>query len=75
MVQNYYSLVRKVKDLRRNYKNLTLDQKLDLLSLELKLEAKCLSASDCHTKAEKQALKSKKLEIRKHNENNQVQSK
>lgn len=65
MVQNYYSLIKKVRELRKNYKNLSIDEKLNLLNLEIKLESKCIKIKDCHTKAEKKALKNKEAKIRR----------
>lgn len=37
---NYYFLVKDIRELRRNYRNLDIEQKLRLLKLELKSEGK-----------------------------------
>lgn len=37
---NYYFLVKDIRELKRNYKNLDIDEKLKLLKLELKCEGK-----------------------------------
>ncbi|AQS04015.1 hypothetical protein [Clostridium beijerinckii] len=68
MLINYFAMLKKVREIRRNYKNLSIDEKLNLLALELKLEGKQIKANDCHTKAEKKSLKSKAAIVRKHNE-------
>lgn len=68
MVINYFAMLRRVREIRRNYKNLSIEEKLNLLNLELKLEGKQIKAIECHTKAEKKALKSKVAMVRKHNE-------
>ncbi|WP_346874220.1 hypothetical protein [Clostridium sp. UBA5988] len=39
---NYYFIVKEIKELRRNYKNLDIEQKLKLLELELKSEGKSI---------------------------------
>ena len=75
MVQNYNYLLKQIRDMRRNYKNLSIDEKLNLLNLELKIEAKYIKGNDCHTKSEKKALKTKINEIRRHNAKNNIQSK
>lgn len=37
---NYYSLLREIKELRRNYNNLDIEDKIRLLNLEIKAEGK-----------------------------------
>ncbi len=37
---NYYFLIKDIRELRRNYRNLDIEQKLRLLKLELKSEGK-----------------------------------
>lgn len=37
---NYYFLIKEIRELRRNYKDLDIEDKLRLLQLELKLEGK-----------------------------------
>ena len=37
---NYYFIVKDVRELKRNYKNLSIEEKLRLLKLELKAEGK-----------------------------------
>lgn len=74
MVQDYYSLLKRIRDIRRNYPNLSIDEKLNLLTLELKIEAKYIKGNDCHTKSEKKQLKDKVNNIRRHNANKNKQS-
>jgi hypothetical protein len=61
--------------MRRDYKLLDIDEKLNLLNLELKIESKYIKPNDCHTKSEKKKLKQKINEIRRHNAKNNIQSK
>lgn len=75
MVQDYSYLLKKVREMRRDYKNLDIDSKLKLLNLEMKIEAKYIMPNICHTKNEKSKEKEKKAEIRKHNEKNKIQDK
>lgn len=74
MIDNYFNLRTKVRKLKERYKELTIEEKIDLMSLELKLEGKDIKAIPCHTKAEKKALKRKKAQIRKHNTKYKIQS-
>lgn len=67
MVMDYYSLIKRIRDLRSKYPQLSIDEKLNLLNLELKIEAKYIKGNDCHTKSEKKQLKQKINEIRRHN--------
>lgn len=39
---NYYFIVKDIRELRRNYSNLDIDEKLRLLQLELKAEGKSI---------------------------------
>lgn len=71
MVQNYSYLLKKIREMRRDYENLDIDSKLKLLNLEMKIEAKYIMPNECHTKTEKLKDKEKKAKIRKHNENKQ----
>ena len=75
MVQDYYSLIKRIRDLRSKYPQLSLDEKLNLLNLELKIEAKYIKGNDCHTKSEKKQLKQKINEIRRHNAKNNIENK
>lgn len=75
MVQNYYAMLKQIRDLRSKYPQLSIDEKLNLLNLELKIEAKYIKGNDCHTKNEKKQLKTKINEIRRHNEKNKIQGK
>lgn len=75
MVHNYYSLLKQIRSMRSNYPNLSIEDKLKLLQLEIKLESKSLKASDAHTKSEKKKDKEKINEVRKHNEKNKKESK
>lgn len=75
MVQNYSALLKQIRNMRSNYPNLSIEDKLKLLQMELRLESKSLKASDAHTKAEKKASKTKRAIIRKHNEKNKIQGK
>ena len=59
MENNYYNLIRKLRDLRRNYKNLNIDEKIDVMNLEIKIEGKNINGDDCHTKSEKKSKKTK----------------
>lgn len=67
MPQNYYAMLKKLKEVRRNYKNLTIDEKIELLNLELRVEAICIKGSECCTRKEKRESKDKTALIRKHN--------
>lgn len=67
MVQDYYAMLKQIRNMRRDYKSLDIDSKLFLLNLELKIEAEYIKGNDFHTKAEKKALKSKTALIRRHN--------
>ena len=40
MIDNYFNLRTKVRKLKARYKELTIEEKIDLMSLELKLEGK-----------------------------------
>lgn len=75
MVQNYNYMLKKIRDMRRNYPNLTIDEKLELLNLEMKIEAKYIKPNECHTKNEKKKLKQKINEVRRHNAKNHIESK
>lgn len=75
MVHNYYSLLKQIRSMRSNYKGLSIDEKLNLLNLELKIESKYIKGNDCHTKSEKKQLKQKINEIRRHNAKNNIQGK
>lgn len=75
MVMDYYSLIKRIRELRSKYPQLSIDEKLNLLNLELKIESKYIEGNDCHTKSEKKQLKQKINEIRRHNAKNQIQSK
>jgi hypothetical protein len=57
MVYNYIQLTKKIRELRRNYKFLTIDEKLDLLQLELKVEGKKIVCSDAINRNEKRKEK------------------
>lgn len=74
MIENYFNMKTKVRKLKARYKELTIEEKIDLMSLELKLEGKDIKAIHCHTKAEKKALKRKKAQIRRHNAKYKIQS-
>lgn len=74
MIDNYFDLRTKVRMLKERYKELTIEEKVDLMKLELKLEGKDIKAIPCHTKAEKKALKLKNAQIRRHNKKNKIQS-
>lgn len=74
MIDNYFNLRTKVRKLKERYKDLTIEEKIDLMSLELKLEGKDIKAIPCHTKSEKKALKRKKAQIRSHNAKYKIQS-
>lgn len=74
MIDNYFDLRTKVRMLKERYKELTIEEKVDLMKLELKLEGKDIKAIPCHTKAEKKALKRKNAQIRRHNKKNKIQS-
>lgn len=74
MIDNYFDLRTKVRKLKERYKELTIEEKVDLMKLELKLEGKDIKAIPCHTKAEKKALKRKNAQIRRHNKKNKIQS-
>ena len=65
MVDNYFNLRTKVRKLKERYKELTIEEKVDLMKLELVLEGKDIKATPCHTKAERKALKRKKAQIRR----------
>jgi len=75
MIDNYFNLRNKARKLKDRYKELTIEEKVNLMALELKLEGKDIKATPCHTKAEKKALKRKKATIRKHNAKHKIQSK
>lgn len=75
MIDNYFNLRTKVRKLKERYNELTIEEKVDLMALELKLEGKDIKATPCHTKAEKKALKRKKATIRRHNAKHRIQSK
>ena len=75
MIDNYLNLRNKARKLKDRYKELTIEEKVNLMALELKLEGKDIKATPCHTKAEKKALKRKKATIRKHNAKHKIQSK
>lgn len=75
MIDNYFNLRTKVRKLKERYKELTIEEKVDLMALELKLEGKDIKPIPCHTKAEKKALKRKKATIRRHNAKHKIQSK
>ena len=75
MIDNYFNLRTKVRRLKERYKELTIEEKVDLMALELKLEGKDIKSTPCHTKAEKKALKRKKATIRRHNAKHRIQSK
>lgn len=75
MIDNYFNLRNKARKLKDRYKELTIEEKVNLMALELKLEGKDIKATHCHTKAEKKALKRKKATIRKHNAKHKIQSK
>ena len=74
MIDNYFNLRTKVRKLKERYKELTIEEKIDLMSLELKLEGKDIKPTPCHTKAEKKALKRKKAQVRRHNAKYKIQS-
>ena len=66
MENNYYNLVRKLRDLKRDYKNLSIDDKINVMNLEIKIEGKKISGcTEFKTKGEKRALKSKENSLRK----------
>lgn len=75
MIDNYFNLRNKARKLKDRYKELTIEEKVNLMALELKLEGKDIKATPCHTKAEKKALKRKKATIRNHNAKHKIQSK
>ena len=57
MVHNYVQLTKKIKELRRKYKFLTIDEKLELLSLELRVEGKKIKNSEAVNRTEKRKEK------------------
>lgn len=57
MVYNYVQLMKKIKELRRKYKFLTIDEKLDLLELEMRVEGKKIKSSDAINRTEKRKEK------------------
>jgi hypothetical protein len=75
MVQDYYSLIKSIRAMRRDYPNLTIEQKNLLMNMELKIEAKYIKPNECHTKSEKKKLKQKINEIRRHNAKNHIENK
>lgn len=75
MIDNYYKLKIKVRKLRERYEELTVEEKIDLVKLEMAIEGKSINPNLCHTKAEKKALKAKKAKIRKYNEKNKLKGK
>lgn len=66
MENNYYNLVRKLRDLKRNYKNLSIEDKILAMNLEIKIEGKKIKGvTEFQSKSEKKSLKSKESELRK----------
>lgn len=68
MVYNYFFLMKIIREKRRNYKLLTIDEKIDLLNLEIRVEGKRLMESDAHTKAERKKDKQRINMLRNHKE-------
>ncbi|OOP74134.1 hypothetical protein CBEIBR21_06445 [Clostridium beijerinckii] len=68
MVYNYFFLMKIIREKRRNYKLLTIDEKIDLLNLEIRVEGKRLMESDAHTKAERKKDKQRTTMLRNHKE-------
>ena len=55
---NYYFLVKDIRELKRNYKNLDIEQKLRLLKLELKCEGKNIKGkNEFVSKSDKRKIK------------------
>lgn len=66
MENNYYNLVRKLRELKRNYKNLSIDEKINVMNLEIRIEGKKIKGkTEFQSKSEKKALKSKASSLRK----------
>lgn len=71
MPQEYFSILKKIRAMRRNYKSLNIEDKILLLQLEIRSEGKRLKISDAHTKSEKERDKQKSALIRKRNRQSQ----
>lgn len=66
MENNYYNLIKKLRELKRNYKNLSIDEKINVMNLQIKIEGKKIKGiTEFKSKAEKKALKSRESELRK----------
>ncbi|WP_026887841.1 hypothetical protein [Clostridium beijerinckii] len=68
MVYNYFYLMKEIREKRRKYKFLSIDEKIDLLNLEMRVEAKKLKVPDAHTKNEKKKDKQRSNMLRNHRE-------
>lgn len=69
MVYNYFFLMKQIKEKRRIYKSLTIEEKIDLLNLEMRAEGKKIKEPDAHTKAERKKDKERVCMLRNHKEN------
>lgn len=67
-MKNYYRLVKEYKRKKSIYYKLTLEEKIDLMNLELKINSIDIKDAKEHTKAENRKKKIKNNERRKLND-------
>ena len=61
----YYFMLKEYKAKKREYKNLDIEEKINLINLELKVNGINIKAEKFHTKSEGRAFKSKQAKRRK----------
>lgn len=61
----YYFMLKQYKAKKRDYRNLDIDEKINLMNLELKLNGINIKVEKFHTKAESKTFKSTQAKRRK----------